>query len=97
MRNEIWTETASFEYDHNIDYVLKRWSEKEALRFIDKVESILYDIKKGTVEYPLTEKDDVRKCVVTKQITLFYEIDMDNNLVLLSFWNNYQDTERLEF
>jgi uncharacterized HAD superfamily protein len=97
MRKEIWTETASFEYDQNIDYVLKRWSEKEALRFIDKVESILYDIKKGTLEYPLTEKGNVRKCVVTKQITLFYEIDMNNNLVLLSFWNNYQDTERLEF
>ncbi len=39
MREEIWTKTASFEYDQNIDYVLKRWSEKEALRFIEKVES----------------------------------------------------------
>jgi hypothetical protein len=97
MRKEIWTETASFEYEQNIDYVLKRWSEKEALRFIDKVESILYDLKKEIVEYPLTEKGNVRKCVVIKQITLFYEIDADNNLVLLSFWNNYQDTERLEF
>jgi hypothetical protein len=97
MRKEIWTETASFEYEQNIDYLLKRWTEKEALRFIEKVESILYDLKKEIIDYPLTEKGNVRKCVVAKQITLFYEIDTSNNLVLLSFWNNYQDTERLEF
>lgn len=97
MRKEIWTETASFEYEQNIDYVLKRWSEEVALRFIDKVESILYDLKRETVEYPLTERGNVRKCVVVKQITLFYEIDEDNNLVLLSFWNNYKDTDQLEF
>ena len=72
MKKEIWTETASFEYEQNIDYVLKRWTEKEALRFIDKVESILYDIKRGIVEYPLTEINNVRKCVVTKQVTMFY-------------------------
>ena len=96
MRKEIWTETASFEYEQNIDYVLQRWSEKEALRFINKVESIIYDLKKETIEYPLTERENIRKCVITKQITLFYEIDSNNNLVLLSFWNNYQDTEKLE-
>jgi plasmid stabilization system protein ParE len=97
MRKEIWTETANIEYEQNIDYVLRRWSVKEALKFIDKVEAILYDLKKEIVEYPLTAKINVRKCVVVKQITLFYEIDTDNNLVLLSFWDNYQDTEQLEF
>lgn len=70
---------------------------KEALKFIDKVGAVVYDLKKEIIEYPLTEKGNVRKCVIVKQVTLFYEIDTDNNLVLLSFWSNYQDTERLEF
>ncbi len=96
MRNEIWTETASFEFEQNINYVLKRWSEKEALRFIEKVESVLLELKKETIEYPLTESGNVRKCVIVKQISLFYEIDKDNNLILLNFWNNYQDSEQLK-
>jgi hypothetical protein len=97
MRKEIWTETASNEYDQNIDYLLKNWSVQVAMDFIVKVESILYDIKTGLVEYPLTNRGNVRKCVICKQITLFYQINNTDCVELLSFWSNYKNTNRIKF
>jgi plasmid stabilization system protein ParE len=97
MRKEIWTETASNEYDQNIEYLLKNWSDKVALAFIEKVESVLFDIKSGLVEYPLTDRGNVRKCVICKQITLFYQINKTDDLELLSSWSNYKDGKDIKF
>jgi hypothetical protein len=97
MRKEIWTDTASKEYDQNIDYLLKNWSDKVALDFIEKVESVLYNIKVSLVEYPLTNRGDVRKCVLCKQITLFYQINNTNDVEILSFWSNYKDDKEIKF
>ena len=91
MRKDIWTEIASKQYEQNIEYLLTNWSEKDALNFIEHLESILYDLKTGAVDYGFTEKDNVRKCVICKQISMFYQINQDNDIELLSFWNNYQD------
>ena len=33
---------------------------------------------------------------VVKQINLFYDVQ-DNTIVLLRFWNNYQDRKKLTF
>lgn len=95
MRKNIWTETAIYEYDRNIDYLLSVWSENEALNFINKVEIILHDLKKGLVEYPLTDKESVRKCVICKQVTLFYQVNSDDDIELLSFWSNYKNPKDL--
>lgn len=97
MRKEIWSETASTEYDENIDYLLKKWSDKVALEFIEKVESVLYDIKAGLIEYSLTNRGNVRKCVICKQITLFYQINKTNDVELLSFWSNFKDDKDNRF
>jgi hypothetical protein len=97
MREEIWTQTAINEYDQNIDYLLKNWSSQVAIDFIDKVESVLHDIKTGLVEYPLTNRGNVRKCVICKQITLFYQINNTDCVELLSFWSNYKDSKEIVF
>ncbi len=97
MKKEIWTETASFEYEENIDYLLKRWSDQVVLNFIEKVETMLYNIKTSLVEYPLTDKLNVRKCVICKQITMFYQINDSNDVEILSFWSNYKDDKEIRF
>ena len=97
MRRIIWASTASSEYDENIDYLLREWSENEAIIFINNVEAILHNLKAGIVEYPLTDEENVRKCVVCKQITLFYQINEEDDIELLSFWNTYQDYKKRPF
>jgi hypothetical protein len=97
MREIIWSNTASLEYDRNIEYLLSDWSEKDALVFIGNVEAILFNLQRGIVEYPLTNEEDARKCVVCKQVTLFYRINTNDDIELLSFWNAYQDPQSLTY
>lgn len=95
MRRIIWNEFARQDFYQNIDYLLKEWSEKEAQAFIDKVFDVLYALEKGNVEFQKTNKKDIRRCVITKQITLFYRIKGDHLIELLRFWNNSRDNSKL--
>ncbi len=39
MKDIIWNQSATEDYHDNIDYLLKKWTEREALFFMDEVES----------------------------------------------------------
>ena len=95
MRKIIWNEFARQDFYQNIDYLLKEWSEKEAQVFIDKAFDVLYALEKGNVEFQKTNKKDIRRCVISKQFTLFYRIKDDQLNELLRFWNNSMDIKRL--
>jgi plasmid stabilization system protein ParE len=91
----VWSDDALIDYNQNIDYLLKEWSERVALEFVEDVETTIELIKDFPELYPLTEYLGVRKALVRKQITLFYRIK-DNEIHLIRFWNNYQDPKRLK-
>jgi plasmid stabilization system protein ParE len=95
MRRILWNEFARQDFYHNIDYLLMEWSEKEAQAFIDKVFDILFILEKGNVEFQKTSKKDIRRCVITRQISLFYRIKDDDLIELLRFWNNVMDINKL--
>ncbi len=95
MRKIIWNEFARQDFYQNIDYLLKEWSEKEAQVFIDKVFDVLFTLEKGNVEFQKTNKKDIRRCVITRQITLFYRIKDDQLIELLRFWNNSKNIRNL--
>ncbi len=92
-----WTDSALKSYHENIDYLLRDWTEKEALNFIDDVEGVLFNLKKGTVEFKESNYKGIRECVVCKQITLFYRHIDNNKIELLRFWGNYIDNNKLRF
>lgn len=53
-------------------------------------------LKKEVVEYQDTEYREVKKCIVCKQITLYYKHVDINKIELLRFWNNFQDKNKLK-
>lgn len=91
----VWSEDALIDYHQNIDYLLKEWSEKVALEFMEDVEATIELINDFPELYPLTEYLGVRKALVRKQITLFFRIK-DEKIYLIRFWNNYQDPKKLK-
>lgn len=95
MRKIIWSDDAEIDYSDNIDFLLKNWSEKEAEEFINKVDNILYNLKNKLVNYRSSSFQNIKQCVVCKQITLFYRIIEEDNIELVRFWNNYQDDKKL--
>ena len=95
MREVHWNTLARLDYYQNIEFLLAKFSEKEAQEFIDEVDDIEYILKQGNVEFRATDVEGVRRCVVCKQISLFYKVIDKRNVELLRFWNNYQDPESL--
>ncbi|MGM0407031.1 MAG: type II toxin-antitoxin system RelE/ParE family toxin [Bacteroidota bacterium] len=95
MKKIVWNELAKIDYHENIDYLLKEWSVDEAITFINDVEEVFFNLKNGNVEYPDTGYEDIKKCVVCKQITLYYKHIDDKRIELLRFWNNYKDKKKL--
>jgi plasmid stabilization system protein ParE len=90
----IWSDLAIDDFSENINYLENQWSEREVIRFNKKVQEVLDKLSKGNIEFKPTEYKNVFQVVILKQITLFYRVD-ENNLILLRFWNNYQNPNNL--
>lgn len=90
----IWTNKSKLDYFNNIDFLEKEWTVKEIERFINKTDEILQKLIKGNIKFKKTEYKEIYQVVVIKQITLFYEKN-ENKIILLRFWNNYQDIKNL--
>lgn len=97
MKNISWTDLDLADYHENIDYLLREWTEEEALNFIGYVETVLFELKNGNVEFKESNYKDIRECVVCKQKSLYYRHLDKNKIELLRFWNNYKDIKKLKF
>lgn len=96
MRSIRWNKLAVLDYNNNIDYLLKKWSAADAQVFIDEVDEVIDVLKLGKVEYQSTNYSGIKRCVLRKQITLFYKVVDKNTIELLRFWNTYQDDKKLK-
>ena len=94
-RTIVWTDKALNDYLLNIDYLLIKWSEKDAQNFIDALEERFTIILVFPEAYIETDFEHTRKCVVCKQITLFYKAVHDD-IIILRLWNNYQNPSKLK-
>lgn len=90
-----WTPRSKSDYISIIDHLHQNWTEKELMRFINKTEKVLMLISKTPHMFPVAQNKNVRKCVLTKQVLLFYAI-RKNEVELLSFWGSKQDQRRLK-
>lgn len=96
MRKVHWNRLARSDYYQNIDYLLREWSEKDAQEFIDEVDDIEFILKQGNLDFQDTNIKEIKRCIICKQISLFYRVIDESNIELLRFWNNYQDNKRLK-
>jgi len=95
MRVVRWNKLARQDYFENIDYLLLNWSEKEAQKFIDEVFEIERMLANGNIEFQNTDRIGIKRCVINKQISLFYRVIHNKNIEFLRFWNNNQSLKKL--
>jgi Plasmid stabilization system protein len=92
-----WTQEAKDTFNSNIDYLLLEWGEVVTSHFLDRVDQVILRITKSPNLYPIVIRGErIHRCVVVKQISLYYRIVSDEQIDLLTFWNNYQNPERLK-
>jgi plasmid stabilization system protein ParE len=90
----IWSPTSRITYYQILEYLVEKWTVNELEAFIDRTEEIINLICDNPLLYPYSSNSDTHRCVVVKQISLFYRIKT-TNIELLVFWDNRQDPSKL--
>ncbi|HET8885938.1 MAG TPA: type II toxin-antitoxin system RelE/ParE family toxin [Salinimicrobium sp.] len=77
-------------------YLMENWSAKVKSDFIRKLDKNILLIKSQPEIFPKSEKNpDLRKCVVTKQTTLFFKFD-EHKINILTIFDNRQNPDKLK-
>ncbi len=93
----VLSERAIKDLNKTIVFLLKRWTEKEASSFLDKLDEIKNAISKNPLLFPYhDEVNQIHKAVLTKHNIIFYKIDDTNKIIqIITIFNVYQDPEKL--
>lgn len=90
----IWSPTAQLTYYQVLEYLNEKWTEKELNAFIARTEEVTTHISNNPLLYPYSNESDTHKCVVVKQVSLFYRIK-NSTIEFLMFWDNRQNPATL--
>jgi len=85
-RTVIISKTAEKKLEKLFSYLIAKWSVKVKNEFIQKLNKNIELIKKQPNSFPESEKENgLRKCVITKQTTLYYRFDSKTIKVVTLF------------
>jgi len=86
-----WTIEAVSNLNLIIDYLTIRWTDKEIRNFYKLLDKRLELISKNPHTFPNSDfKTDVKRCVLSKQTTIYYEVKKDS-IIILSLFDNRKE------
>ncbi|MFT7420280.1 MAG: hypothetical protein ACI9QN_001205 [Arcticibacterium sp.] len=86
---------AEITYAMVIEYLEENWTIKEINNFLDRTDEVVNFIAQNPKQYLYSKKKDVYRAVVTKQISLYYRVNL-NAIELLIFWDTRQNPNKLK-
>ncbi len=90
-----WSRESSENLDQIITYLESYWTKKEIRIFFAKLDKTVLIISSYPELFPLTNKrKNIRKCVLSKQISLYYQIGKDD-IFIVSLFDNRQSPNKL--
>ena len=94
-----WTNEAVETFEQIIENIFINWSQKEVSKFIEQTEQTIELIKNSPYMFVASTKNkQVRKGYVNRLTSMFYQINFKNNEIeILSFWNNRQNPNKNKF
>ncbi|MDR1876270.1 MAG: hypothetical protein LBQ84_01455 [Flavobacteriaceae bacterium] len=90
----IWSYTAHRTFKENLLYLKKEWDNRTIITFINKVDLEVKKLSENPYLGSVLD-DKYRKLLIVKQIYAIYRITDKQEIFILTFWNNYQNPERL--
>ncbi len=95
-RHVKWSSSAKVDIGNISDYIMLEWGISVLTRFLIKLDRIIYQISLHPTQYPeINTELKIRKCVVTKQNTLFYKIKGET-IEIVRIYDTRQDPGKLE-
>ena len=96
MDNIHWSIDALIDFDENIEFLEKRFTEKEILNFTAKTDDVLKIISKEPKTFKAIKYKNIHAVPIIPQITLYYKIINNIDIELVRFWNNAKNPDDLE-
>ena len=93
----IWSPSAESDLKSVLIYLDEKWSVLVVNQFINKVDSFVNLIAEEPKLFPIiNKKHNVRKCVLTKQNTLYYRENKDS-IDIIRLFDTRQDPKKLKY
>lgn len=96
IRKIVYSPEADKDIAQILFYLDENWDNKVALKFLDKLENLVFQIQTNPFQFPLLNKSHkVRKCVLSMQNSLYYQFD-EHNIYVLRIYDNRQNPQTLK-
>lgn len=90
MNKVVWSYCARQSYLNALEFILLKWTVKEALKLEKAVNELIIKLQHNQRLCPKSLKVSVRKCVVSKQTSMIYQVNR-NDIVIIDFLDNRSD------
>ena len=95
--NIIWSPAATKDLNTILTYLQDNWEERIINVFLNKLDESILLIAKTPKIFPIINSDlQIRKCVVTKQNTLYYR-EIKYNIEIVRLFDSRQNPKKLTF
>ena len=85
-----WTDEATDTFDSIVSLIETKWTDKEAAEFVKHANKVITLIADQPYMYKSSISNNVRQVVITKQTSMFYEVQHEF-ITILFFWDNRQE------
>ncbi len=90
-----YSNRALSEYESILEYIIQHFGLSKAIEVDSYFENLIFQIAKNPWMYPVFDvKRNIRRCVISKQTSLFYRIS-EKRIELVSFRGNLMNPESL--
>ncbi|MEH6657649.1 type II toxin-antitoxin system RelE/ParE family toxin [Leeuwenhoekiella marinoflava] len=95
-RKVVISKTVERKLEKLFEYLIKEWSLKVKKDFVEKLDSSIEIIKNQPEIFPESKKGkSLRKCVVTKQTTIYYRYN-SKRINIVTLFDTRQDPNKLD-
>lgn len=91
----IWTELALDDYDNCINYLENNFSKKVVKDFLFLIEKNCSLVLKNPTTFPLTGIENTRTILIIPEVSIYYSIKNENEILIVRIWNNRKNKNNL--
>ena len=89
-----YSKRAEKEYYKLLDYIIEYFGNKKAEQVDKKISKTLNQISINPIQFPESkERRGTRRCVLSKQTTLYYRVKQ-NHVEVITFWTNRKNPHK---
>ena len=95
MRKLVFSSRSKTEIKAIVDYLIDKWSVRISDKFLDTLKVNLDLIQKSPELFPKSKSSNYHKCVVIKQVTIFYRFDY-KKIYIVSVFDTRQNPKKIK-